>query len=169
MTIADGRFPQALRETGLPSSGFSRQAGEEAAPPELDPSARGIRILLVDDHAMNRKVVRMFLRPFDLEIVEACDGAEALMRLEEQTFDLVLMDVHMPTMGGCEAVAAIRASGAPWAGMPVIALTADALPSDQQRYLAAGMDGYVAKPMAQRELFSAISLALRLRADIQAG
>jgi len=130
------------------------EAGEA---PRLDVSARGARILLVDDHAINRKVVQLFLRPFGLAITEAQDGAQALRRLAEQPFDLVLMDIHMPDMGGCEAVKRIRASGEAWAGVAVVALTADAMPGDQQRYLLAGMNGYVAKPIEQRDLLSAIA------------
>ncbi len=168
MTNVDGRYAPPSGTAGGQRQPLRLQPREGMEAPELDASARGIRILLVDDHAMNRRVVQLFLRPFDLEIVEARDGAEALMRLEEQPFDLVLMDVHMPVMGGCEAVEIMRTSGRAWANVPVIALTADAMPSDQQRYLAAGMDGYVAKPMEQRELFGAIKRALELRAEIRA-
>jgi CheY-like chemotaxis protein len=121
---------------------------------------RGARVLLVDDNSTNRKVVQMFTKQFGLAIVEAENGAQALEKIASQPFDLVLMDVHMPVMDGCEAVKRIRASGQPWADIPVIALTADAMPGDQERYMAMGMTSYVAKPIELRELFTAINGAL---------
>jgi signal transduction histidine kinase/CheY-like chemotaxis protein len=129
------------------------------APAEL----RGRRVLLADDNAINRKVAQMFMKPFGLIVVEACNGAEALDRLAAEPFDLVLMDIHMPVMDGCEAVRRIRASQASWSKIPVIALTADAMPGDDERYLSIGMTGYVAKPIDQRELFTAINSALATR------
>ena len=74
---------------------------------------RAIRILLVDDNATNRQVAKLFLARLQCEIVEAENGAEALKRLETQTFDVVLLDVHMPVMDGCEAISRIRASDKP--------------------------------------------------------
>ena len=84
-------------------------------------------------------------------------GEEALARLHEQPFDLVLLDVHMPVMDGTETIRAIRASGQPWANLPVIALTADAMTGDKERYLGMGMDGYMSKPIAERDLITEIS------------
>ncbi|MEQ1783679.1 MAG: ATP-binding protein [Hyphomonadaceae bacterium] len=121
------------------------------------------RILLTDDNAVNRKVVQMFLKPFGVTLVEARDGAEALERLANEIFDLVLMDIHMPVMDGCEAVRSIRSSGQPWADVPVVALTADAMPGDHERYMRMGMNAYVAKPIDLRELFTAINSALSMR------
>lgn len=173
MANADGRESVTTvgsERTALEAAAVLRlqprpEAGEA---PVLDTSVRGARVLLVDDHAINRKVVQLFLRPFGLAITEAHDGAQALARLAEQPFDLVLMDVHMPIMGGCEAVKRIRASGEAWAGVPVVALTADAMPSDEKRYLLAGMNGYVAKPIEQQELFNAMARALAAGAASEA-
>lgn len=120
------------------------------------------RILLTDDNAVNRKVVQMFMKPFGVTLVEARDGAEALERLANEAFDLVLMDIHMPVMDGCEAVRRIRSSGQPWADVPVVALTADAMPGDNERYMRLGMNAYVAKPIELRELFTAINSALAM-------
>ncbi len=128
------------------------------------PVLRNHRVLLTDDHPVNRKVVQMFLKPFGLTVVEARNGVEALERIAEEAFDFVLMDIHMPVMDGCEAVKRIRASGEPWADIPIIALTADAMPGDLERYIAMGMDAYVAKPIDQRDLFSVINNTLALRA-----
>ena len=71
------------------------------------------------------------------------------------------MDVHMPVLDGVEAMRAVRACGKPWADMPAIMLTADAMQGDRERYLATGADGYVSKPIDQRELLSAIASALQ--------
>jgi signal transduction histidine kinase/CheY-like chemotaxis protein len=121
---------------------------------------RGRRILLVDDHPLNRRVARMFLAPEGYIVTEAEDGQQALNRLAEQQFDLVLLDVHMPVLDGIETLKRIRASNEPWQNVPIIALTADAMSGDRERYLAEGMNGYLAKPIEQRDLMSEISRLL---------
>jgi signal transduction histidine kinase/ActR/RegA family two-component response regulator len=130
------------------------------APRRSEVRLRGARVLLTDDNAVNRQVVRLFLQPQGAIIVEAANGAEALRALETQPFDLVLLDVHMPVMDGVETIKRIRASAETWRALPVIALTADAMSGDRERLLALGMTGYVAKPIEQAELLSAIGLAL---------
>ncbi len=116
-----------------------------------------LRVLLVDDHPINRQVATLFLRPFNMRIVEAVNGLEALAALEREAFDIVLLDMHMPVMDGPTAISRIRASGQPWADIPVIALTADAMSGDRERYLGMGMNGYLSKPLSERELLSEIS------------
>jgi PAS domain S-box-containing protein len=115
---------------------------------------RGARVLLTDDNAINRKVIRFFLQPQGCAITEATNGQEALDLLAAQPFDIVLLDVHMPVMDGTQTIKAIRAAPAPWRDTPVIALTADAMSGDREKYLALGMDDYVAKPVDQRELIA---------------
>jgi len=119
--------------------------------------ASNLRVLVVDDHPINRQIASLFLRPFNMRIVEAGHGAEALAALEKEPFDVVLLDMHMPVMDGPTTVARIRASRMPWAAVPVIALTADAMSGDKERYLALGMDGYLSKPLAERDLLSEIA------------
>jgi CheY-like chemotaxis protein len=80
------------------------------------------------------------------------NGQEALDRLSEEAFDIVLLDVHMPVMDGKEAIKRIRATDQPWKNIPVIALTADAMSGDREKYLALGMNDYLSKPIDQREL-----------------
>lgn len=136
---------------------------EQAAPviPESEAqNLRGVRILLVDDNAVNRQVVKLFTARLAPVIVEAVNGQDALEHLGRQAFDLVLLDVHMPVMDGKETIRRIRSSVEAWAGLPVIALTADAMSGDRERYLAMGMSDYVSKPLDQRELTSKIALAL---------
>ena len=117
---------------------------------------RGLKVLLVDDHQVNRKVASLYLEPYGCDVTEACHGQEALDRLAAGTFDIVLLDVHMPVMDGPETIARIRGAEADWRRVPVLALTADARMGDRERYLAMGMDGYVAKPIAERELLGEI-------------
>ena len=121
---------------------------------------RGARVLLTDDNAINRQVVRFFLQPQGAVITEATNGREALDALSRDDFDLVLLDVHMPVMDGVEAIRRIRESSAAWRGVPVIALTADAMAGDRERLLAIGMSGYVSKPIDQTQLLSAIAAVL---------
>jgi signal transduction histidine kinase/ActR/RegA family two-component response regulator len=121
---------------------------------------RGARVLLTDDNAINRQVVRLFLQPQGAVITEASNGREALDALSRDDFDLVLLDVHMPVMDGLETIRCIRQSDAAWRGLPVIALTADAMAGDRERLLAIGMSGYVSKPIDRAQLLAAIAAFL---------
>jgi len=122
---------------------------------------RGLRVLLTDDNAINRQVIRLFLAPQGCEITEATNGKEALDRLAQGDFDILLLDVHMPVMDGKETIRRIRASDR-WLDLPVIALTADAMSGDREKYLALGMTDYVAKPVDQRELVAKMHQVLGL-------
>ncbi len=133
-----------------------------AAMVPLEPAAaaadgyRTKRVLLVDDHPLNRRVGQLFLNPAGYHVTEAENGKVALDHLAEQMFDIVLLDMHMPVLDGIETLRRIRASAEPWKDVPVIALTADAMSGDRERYLAEGMNGYVAKPIDQRDLLAEI-------------
>jgi two-component system, sensor histidine kinase and response regulator len=92
----------------------------------------------------------------------ACDGEQAIEALQRRSFDLVLMDVQMPKMDGLEATRKIRQREKTTAGhVPILALTAHALKGDQERCLAAGMDGYLAKPISPTALQKAIAALMR--------
>ncbi len=119
--------------------------------------SQNLRLLLVDDHPINRQVASLFLRPYNMRIVEATNGKEALAALERETFDMVLLDVHMPVMDGTETIRHIRASHHGWRNVPVVALTADAMTGDRERYLGMGMDGYLSKPITERDLVAEIN------------
>jgi CheY-like chemotaxis protein len=152
-------FTLTLRCDRAAENGSSATAAAEA---DGRPRAelKGKRVLLVDDNPINRKVAQLFLAPYALRVTEAKDGVEALEALGSASFDVVLMDVHMPRMDGVEAVRRIRSSGEAWSGIPVIALTADALSGDQKRFLDAGMTDYLTKPLASRDLLRALVKAL---------
>lgn len=129
-------------------------------------SLNGLRVLIVDDNATNRRVARLFVEPQGLIATEAENGKEALEMLARESYDIVLLDMHMPVMDGREAISRLRACADPWATIPVIALTADAMSGDREKCLALGMDGYVPKPVDQRELFVEI---LSVMAGAQTG
>jgi two-component system sensor histidine kinase/response regulator len=122
------------------------------------PAARttGLRILVAEDHPVNQEVARQILQRLGHYVVIAADGQAALAALEQSgrgAFDLVLMDLQMPVMGGFEATAAIRdAERASGTHLPIVALTAHAMKGDRERCLEAGMDGYVTKPIDGVEL-----------------
>ncbi len=131
-------------------------------------SLRGVRVLITDDNAINRQVIKLFLAPQGCDIVEATNGKEALDTIASQEFDLVLLDVHMPVMDGKEAILRLRANEK-WKALPVIALTADAMTGDREKYLALGMTDYVSKPVDQRELIAKMYQVLKLEGPAQPG
>ncbi len=134
-------------------------------------SLRGLRALVVDDNEINRRVARAALEPRGLTVVDAASGKEALDILANDPVDFVLLDVHMPDMNGPETLKHIRHSQAPWSVVPVIALTADAMAGDRERYIRMGMDDYISKPILERELLivlSRIQSKLRTRSSLRA-
>jgi CheY-like chemotaxis protein len=111
--------------------------------------------LLAEDNAVNQLLAARLLERQGHTVVVAGTGREALAALQRETFDVVLMDVQMPDMGGLEATAAIRAREAGTGRRtPILAMTGKA---DRERCLAAGMDGHVAKPIAPDELLHAVT------------
>src|SRR5207253_2280879 len=103
---------------------------------------------LAEDNVVNRTLAVRLLEKYGHSVAVAGNGKEALAALEHGPFDLVLMDVQMPEMGGFEATGRIRAAERDTGRhVPIIALTAHAMKGDRERCLAAGMDGYVSKPL----------------------
>lgn len=125
--------------------------GAEATPPP------GLKVLLAEDHPVNRRLLTLLLAPFGLEISVAENGREALDLLRVERFDLVLMDIEMPVMGGIEAVRTLRAEPGPNQTTPVLALTANAMVQQQRDYAAAGMQGHVSKPINLAVLATAMA------------
>lgn len=113
------------------------------------------RILMADDNEMNRLVASTILRNYGAIIDEAQNGVEAIEKVRQQVYDLVLMDVQMPVMDGIEATQIIRASVNEH--LPVIALTAFAVKGDSQKFMAAGMSDYLSKPFGENQLLSVVS------------
>ncbi len=116
---------------------------------------------MAEDNPTNQKLVVTLLEQQGHRVVVASDGRQALARSAEQAFDLILMDVQMPELSGLEAAAAIRErEQGTGTRVPIVALTAHAMTGDRERCLAAGMDGYVSKPLRPDELFAAIEAVL---------
>jgi len=141
---------------------YAARATAAQAPETSGAEIGNLRVLLVDDHPVNRQVAGLILRPFDMQITEAGNGQEALDQLAISEFDIVLLDMHMPVMDGPETIRAIRESSAAWSMIPVIALTADAMSGDRERYLSMGMDGYLAKPLVINDLIAEITRVSRI-------
>lgn len=148
--ILEESQPVVALDPAQPDAADADTAGAEAN------EAGAGRVLIVDDHPTNREVARLMLAPLGCEIVEAADGIEAVDLVSTSDFDLILMDVRMPRMDGLAASRAIRALEGDTAHTPILAVTADAMPEDAARCIAAGMDGHVAKPLTHAALFAAI-------------
>jgi two-component system sensor histidine kinase/response regulator len=136
-----------------PAKVVTRHTLREGRPP--------LRILLTEDNAVNQRIASRLLEKEGHVVVVADDGAKALKACKDNAFDLILMDVQMPVMDGIEATAAIRQTEKTTGQhIPIVAMTAHAMAGDRQRFLKAGMDGYVSKPIHSRELLEAIELVL---------
>ncbi len=148
---------EAVREAGR--NGHPKDLSHEIAALSLqiETKPRGFRILVCEDNLINQKVAMRMLISQGHAVTIADDGRKALAALEAEPFDAVLMDVQMPVMDGLEAVAEIRKREQSRGGhIPVIAMTAHTLKGDRERCLAAGMDGYVSKPIDKRQLFETL-------------
>jgi PAS domain S-box-containing protein len=124
--------------------------------PELASLPPGCRVLVVDDNAANRELVRTVLEAFDAEVSEAVDGEEGVIAAEAEIFDVILMDLRMPRLDGAQAAERIRAGQGPSAGAPIIAFSADVRAGTP----AAVFDGAVPKPMTVASLVGAIAAVL---------
>ncbi|THF62525.1 response regulator [Pseudothauera rhizosphaerae] len=148
-----------------PQASLTGTALEEAEPSEA------LAVLLVEDNPINQTVASRMLERAGHHVTVAGNGEEALDALDLGQFDVVLMDVQMPVMGGIEATQAIRAREARrswamsgrWQSIPIIAMTAHAMEGDRERCLEAGMDDYVSKPVRPDELFAAMRRACARR------
>jgi CheY-like chemotaxis protein len=120
------------------------------------PHRRSLRILAAEDNATNRRIIRTYLEAWGHSVTTANDGPDAARLFAEEKFDLVLMDLQMPRMDGIAAAASIRQSEPPGGHVPILALTANVLKGTREECHAAGMDGYLAKPVRECELLAAI-------------
>jgi len=141
-----------------------REAHAAVAPvANVSKSPMKARILMADDSAANRELVCAMLAGTGLSIDTVGDGAQAVAAARSGLYDLVLMDIHMPEMDGLEAMRAIRSREGSAARLPILALSASVHPGQVQRFLDAGMDGHVGKPIEAAALLGAITQALAAR------
>ncbi len=126
-------------------------ADDVASPVGVKPAAsthrRRFDILVAEDHPVNQQLIAALLKREGHRVTVVPNGERAVQAVQEQAFDLVLMDIQMPVLDGIGATQAIRALGKPVADIPIVAITANALRGDMETYLAAGMTGYVSKPL----------------------
>lgn len=135
----------SLFEQPIPSSIFHQYEAESFEGVDLS----GLRVLLAEDNTINQKVARLTIERFGASVDVAANGREALELVARFEYDLILLDIRMPEMDGVEACQAIRSRGRT---MPIYALTADAMKGDRERFMRAGMNGYLSKPLFEGEL-----------------
>ncbi|MBL8385476.1 MAG: PAS-domain containing protein [Burkholderiales bacterium] len=148
-------FEFTLRCKRAPAGASRAEAAEARAAVRF----RG-RVLVVEDNAVNMKVARATLKGFGLEVVEAENGSLALDRIARETIDLVFMDMHMPVMDGLEATRRVRAAeahGALAGRRPIVAMTANVMSDALQTCREAGMDDFLPKPFARRQMIEVLS------------
>src|SRR5262249_52923162 len=127
-------------ELALPLEHAHEGAPSESAPPDRVHGApdRRLRILVAEDHPVKQKLFQPLIGRMDQEVTIVGNGAEAVAAVRASRFDLVLMDANMPVMDGAEATRQIRALGGPDAHVPIIAVTADAMVGDRERFIGLG-------------------------------
>jgi CheY-like chemotaxis protein len=130
---------------------------ESPATPQTRRAIQTRKILLAEDNLVNQRVAVGLLNRRGHQVTVVENGKEALDAVARETFDLVLMDLQMPVMGGLEATAAIRAREAESGGhLWIVAMTAHVMPGDKERCLAGGMDGYLGKPIDPKALYAEV-------------
>jgi two-component system, sensor histidine kinase and response regulator len=131
---------------------------DSPAAPAKNTSHSALRILVVEDDPNNRTLVTNIVKRDGHSVIVAHDGIEAIHIFNTEAVDLILMDVQMPNLGGLEAVMEIRKIEASTGSrIPILALTAHAMPGDRERCLDAGMDDYVSKPLRPKDLLAKIA------------
>lgn len=138
----------------------------------------GLQILLAEDNLVNQTVAIRMLQKAGHHVVVVNNGQEAVDQFDENSFDLILLDMQMPVMGGLEAARAIRAREARrswamtsdvWMPIPIVAMTAHAGAEDRNRCIEAGMDDFVTKPVRPAELFAAIARVSERKIEVDSG
>jgi two-component system, sensor histidine kinase and response regulator len=146
-----------LKEAVLAALGSAAGTKRAAAPVRHETGPRSLRILLAEDNAVNRRLVTAILEKNKHAVQSVENGRHAVTAVESSTFDLVLMDLQMPEMGGMEATGIIRAAEVGTGNhLPIVALTAHAMKGDREACLSAGMDAYLAKPVRPHELLAVL-------------
>lgn len=141
-----------------PEASSAERAGSEVVPAVAAErgTGHGKRILLAEDIRVNQIIAVEILGHAGYRVDVACNGIEAINAARRETYDLVLMDIHMPSMDGLEATREIRSLGPPKDRVPIVALTADAIAGVREQYLAAGMDDFLSKPFDRAELLALV-------------
>jgi signal transduction histidine kinase/CheY-like chemotaxis protein len=158
--VLAGRAPEAPAAEAAPAPGAAPAEAPVSAPEagasEEQPSPRKPRLLVAEDNAANQRLILAVLENAGYIVDIVSDGVEAVRAAQRLPYDLILMDIRMPVMGGIEATRRIRALNLPIANCPILALTANAMVGDREEYLAAGMNDYVSKPIDLKGLVAKI-------------
>ncbi|WP_130470668.1 response regulator [Candidatus Magnetaquicoccus inordinatus] len=156
-------FEMVLSVLGREGEGHKRSGGVSGLRQE-EPIRdwRGIRVLLVEDNEINQQVAYELLSGEGMEVQIAADGQQAVAAVQETEFDVVLMDVQMPVMDGYAATRAIR-SEERFSGLPIIAMTANAMAGDREKCIQAGMNDHIGKPVHPPHLFATLARYCRVR------
>jgi len=132
------------------------------APSRSPPPASGAgKVLIVDDHPINLEIAAALMSMAGFEVDLAEDGKQAVEQAQKVPYDLILMDIHMPGMNGLQATRAIRALPGAFGKPPIIAMSADALPSQVERCYVAGMVDHIAKPIQREALYAKVERWLK--------
>jgi len=153
-----GRADLLAAIRGLIGVGTKPSAHQARPSPSIDPGfSQCLRVLLAEDNLVNQKLALRLLERNGHSVTVAQNGKEAVSLFQSHSFDVVLMDVQMPEMDGLEATVHIREQeGAGASRIPIIAMTAHAMKGDRERCLAAGMDGYLSKPINSKDLIATL-------------
>jgi two-component system, sensor histidine kinase and response regulator len=168
-TVIAAHLDKPVTPSLLFDTAMRLRAGQEALPSRRDPhgqrhtagaeealpTIQGARLLLVEDNELNQEVARELLTGAGFSVEIADNGQEALDRLQQSTFDLVLMDMQMPIMDGLTATRRVREQPQ-WAQLPIVAMTANAMEQDRQQCMDAGMNDFVSKPIEPEQLWTAL-------------
>ncbi len=151
--VRSSRLQRQVEEllTGQPQS--ARSPVNMRQSPKTGVNLKGVRILVAEDNEVSRRLVAYLLENQSAEVAVAVNGRQAVERMAEKNFDIVLMDVHMPEMDGATVTAMLRAAERGLRHTPVVALTADAIEGNRERFLEAGMDDYLSKPIDEQALY----------------
>ncbi len=148
-------IPAALQEESLVDQLMAQLPGKKFE--MISGSGQALHILLAEDNLVNQKIAARMLEKKGWTVEAVGDGQEVLKMLEKQKFDVILMDVQMPVIGGIEATRLIRENEQKTGGhIPIVALTARVMSGDREEFLESGMDGYISKPIDRAQMYETI-------------
>jgi CheY-like chemotaxis protein len=147
-----------FKPDSLENSGGEQKIDVVKTVPSVPPELSNLRILLAEDNMVNQRIVVRILEKLGWKVTAVNNGQEVLNILNNQTFDVILLDDNMPLLSGTETARVIRQEEKQTGlHVPVVVMTANAMAGDKERYLASGMDGYVSKPIDRTLLYEEIA------------
>ena len=162
---SDFWFTVALQPAEVESAA-PRESRDDAAPARPVDGHAGMRVLVAEDNVVNQEIIAATLEQADYQVDLVANGIEAIEAVQTFPYDLVLMDIQMPELDGAAATSRIRELSGEERHIPIIALTADAMAGDREKFLAVGMDDYVSKPIKTDALFDAIARCMARRSSV---